>query len=378
MKLLSVVGARPNFMKLAPVARALAAQRDITHRVVHTGQHYDAAMSDVFFRDLRLAPPDRQLAVGAGPASRQTAAILERLDAVFDEEAPDGVLVYGDVTSTLAAALAAAQRRIPVAHVEAGLRSGDRDMPEELNRVLADHACDRLYAPSVDAVANLRREGIPSDRICFAGNVMIDTLIRALPSARRVAAYARFGAERSRYVVATFHRPANVDEPATLAAILGALAEIARDRDVIMPVHPRTRERIAALGTVVAAPRLHLVDPLGYVEMLSVVDAAALVLTDSGGLQEETTFLGVPCITVRPSTERPVTVEHGTNQLVAADRDAILAIAAVRLGASRRGERPLIEKWDGRAGMRIATDIAAGHLSREQHDPAVEALVAVV
>jgi UDP-N-acetylglucosamine 2-epimerase (non-hydrolysing) len=351
--ILSVVGARPNFMKLAPVARALAA-RGASHTVVHTGQHYDPEMSDAFFRDLCLPRADHALEVGSASHARQTALIMERIEPLFERLAPDIVLVYGDVNSTAAAALVAAKMGITVGHVEAGLRSRDRTMPEELNRLVTDHLADLLFAPSRDAVENLRGEGVGAEQIHFVGNVMIDSLVVALPAARALDAPSRHGVAKGQYTIVTLHRPANVDDPATLCELLGALAQLNRDGPVLFPVHPRTRARIRSLGTDAAATNgVGLLEPLPYLEMLGLVSDAGLVITDSGGLQEETTWLGVPCVTVRPNTERPITCAVGTNRLVAARRDAIQEAARTAL-ALRPATPPQIERWDGHTGERIA------------------------
>ncbi len=357
MKFASIVGARPNFMKLAPLAHELARAPGTEHFVVHTGQHYDPAMSDAFFRDLDLPRPRYHLAVGSGSHAEQTAAVMARLEPVLQQESPDVVILYGDVNSTAAAALTAAKLNLPIAHVEAGLRSHDRTMPEEVNRVVTDALADLLFAPSLDAVANLRAEGHSAQQIHFAGNVMIDVLVRALAVARTQAADGGADPRPARaYAVATLHRPANVDDPATLRELLAALTELSRECEIVFPLHPRTRARLAALGTPLAhgpLSRVRPVEPLGYPQMVDLVAGARLVITDSGGLQEETTYLGVPCLTVRTSTERPITCTQGTNRLVAADRHALLGAARQALAAPRR-KAPVIERWDGRAAERIA------------------------
>jgi UDP-N-acetylglucosamine 2-epimerase (non-hydrolysing) len=354
---LSVVGARPNFMKLAPVARALEA-RGASHVVVHTGQHYDPEMSETFFRDLRLPRPDHALAVGSASHARQTAAIMERFEPLCETIAPDLVLVYGDVNSTVAAALVAAKLGVKVGHVEAGLRSRDRAMPEELNRIVTDHLADLLFAPSPDAVENLRAEGVPKEQVHFVGNVMIDSLVVALAAARALEAPRRHGVPKGEYTLVTLHRPANVDDPATLCELLAALAQLSKDGPVLFPVHPRTRGRMQSLGDT-RTNGVRLVEPLPYLEMLSLVDDARLVLTDSGGLQEETTWLGVPCVTVRPTTERPITCTAGTNRLVRPQRDAIRE--ATRAAVEQRpATPPMIERWDGHTGERIAAVVCEG------------------
>lgn len=331
MRIISVVGARPNFMKLAPIERELATRPNVEHVLVHTGQHYDAGMSDAFFQDLWIPRPLHNLGVGSGTHAQQTANVMLRLEPILAIAKPDVVLVYGDVNSTLAAGLVASKLGLRVAHVEAGLRSGDWSMPEELNRVLTDRLSDLLFAPSPDAVDNLRAEGVPAERIHFVGNVMIDSLCWALPQARNLNPAFRLGLAGRPYVVATLHRPSSVDHPETLRGLMDALAIVSRHLPVVFPVHPRTRERIERLGLPAHGDQLRLGDPVGYVEMLGLVAGARLVITDSGGLQEETTFLGIPCLTVRPNTERPITCLQGTNQLVAPTRDALLAAVLRRL-----------------------------------------------
>ncbi len=355
-RIVSVVGARPNFVKLAPVARVLAARPRVEHCVVHTGQHFEPHMSEVFFRELGMPAPHENLGVGSGTHAQQTAAIMQRLEPVCLSRRPDLVIVYGDVNSTLAAALVAAKLGIRIAHVEAGLRSGDWTMPEEINRVVTDRLADLLFAPSRDAVDNLRVEGVPAERVHFVGNVMIDELVRSLPAVQAMAVPTRHGIADRPYVVVTVHRPANVDDPGVLRELLAGLTILARDRPVLFPVHPRTRERIGALDWTPQGD-LRLLEPIPYLEMLGLVRAAGLVITDSGGLQEETTFLGVRCLTVRPNTERPVTCTHGTNRLVAATRDAI--VQAARDGSASRPSRP-IERWDGRAAERVVGVICDG------------------
>ena len=357
MIVLSVVGARPNFMKLAPVHRALARRGGVTHVVVHTGQHYDPALSDGLFHELGLPYPDHHLGVGSGSHAEQTAAAMLRLAPVLEGERPDLVLVYGDVNSTLAATLVAAKLGIAVGHVEAGLRSGDRAMPEEINRLAVDRLSDILFAPSRDAVDNLRAEGVPTDRVRFVGNVMVDSLIAALPKATELKAHERLGLATHGYGLVTLHRPANVDAPERLALLMDALVETSRTHPLIFPVHPRTRARLQAAGWKDdARGSLRLTGPVGYLEMLGLTSAAAFVITDSGGVQEETTFLGVPCLTIRPNTERPITCTEGTNRLVPPEKDAIRA--AVRGAcASRPAQPPVLERWDGRAGERIANAV---------------------
>src|SRR5882672_9418288 len=324
LKVINVVGARPNFMKVAPIVEAMKRrERDFTPLVVHTGQHYDAAMSDAFFRDLDLPQPDVHLGVGSTSHASQTAAIMERFEPVVLRERPDWVVVVGDVNSTLACALVCVKLGVTVAHVEAGLRSRDRTMPEEFNRLLTDQIADLLFTPSRDADDNLRREGIAPEKIHFVGNVMIDSLTRMLPAAQRLPILSRLGLRPRQYALATFHRPSNVDDPATFCELLLALETISRECVLVFPVHPRTRQRIASQK--ISAPGLRLLEPLGYLEFLALMSSATAMLTDSGGVQEETTFLGVPCLTVRTTTERPVTITEGTNQLVGSDQASMVS-----------------------------------------------------
>jgi UDP-N-acetylglucosamine 2-epimerase (non-hydrolysing) len=328
-------------------------KRGVEHVIVHTGQHYDPGMSDAFFEELWIPTPDHHLGVGSGSHAQQTAAVMQRLEPLLVELKPDLVLVYGDVNSTVAAALVAAKLQVRVGHVEAGLRSGDWTMPEEINRVVTDRLSDLLFLPSRDAALNLSAEGVAPERMHFVGNVMIDTLCWALPQARTLDAAARHGVAGRPYAMVTLHRPSNVDESSVLRELFDALGRLAAKLPVLFPVHPRTRSRIGELRKLpVGGRKLELLDPLGYLEMLSLVAGSALVVTDSGGLQEETTFLGVPCITVRPNTERPITCTHGTNRLVLPRRDAVLA-AAERALARRSPARPVIERWDGHAAERI-------------------------
>jgi UDP-N-acetylglucosamine 2-epimerase (non-hydrolysing) len=355
MKLMHVVGARPNFMKVAPVLRAGAAIPGLTQILVHTGQHYDPAMSDSFFRDLELPAPDENLGVGSGTHAEQTARIMIAFEPVLDRHAPDWVVVYGDVNSTVACALVASKKGIRIAHVEAGLRSRDRGMPEEINRILTDQLADLLLTPSRDGNANLAAEGIPAERVLLVGNVMVDTLLRLRAVAARKRMPAQLGVEGGEYAFVTLHRPSNVDDAATLRELLGALEDLGGRMPVLFAVHPRTRQRIAQFGLSSPNGAVRLVEPLGYLETVGLVDGATLVLTDSGGLQEETTVLGVPCLTARPSTERPVTITEGTNRLVSSRRSEINAAVADLLarraaGAFHPGQP---EGWDGRAGQRV-------------------------
>ena len=353
---LHVVGARPNFMKVAPVLRALDARKGFRSTLVHTGQHYDAYMSASFFEDLGIRPPDVNLGVGSGSHAEQTAAVMTALEPYLAAAPPDLVLVVGDVNSTLAAALTAAKLNIPVAHLEAGLRSGDRSMPEEINRVLTDQLAELCLTPSRDGDANLLREGIPGERIHFVGNVMIDTLVWHLPRARELAVPAGMALERGRYVVVTLHRPSNVDQKDRLLGIVEALDEIAAKVPVIFPVHPRTAACLDGFG--ITLKKVRIVEPMGYVRMLGLLEGAGTVLTDSGGIQEETTVLGVPCLTLRDSTERPVTLTHGTNRLVPdRGRASILEAFGEAWGSPTEGRRP--ELWDGAAAVRVADVLAA-------------------
>jgi UDP-N-acetylglucosamine 2-epimerase (non-hydrolysing) len=347
LKLLHVVGARPNFPKLAPVYRA-AVGAGLRQVVVHTGQHYDETLSDAFFRDLGIREPDVNLAVGSGTHAVQTARIMERIESVLLDEQPDWVVVYGDVNSTVAAALVAVKLSLKVAHVEAGLRSGDRRMPEEINRIVTDRLADLLLTPSRDADETLRREGEPRDEIVFVGNVMIDTLRYALEGARRSGFRARLGTNGDTVVV-TLHRPSNVDDPIRLAAIASVLREVAEDRSVVFPMHPRTAQRFRDAGLALGAVRV--LEPIGYHEMLDLVDGAFAVVTDSGGMQEETTVLGIPCLTLRENTERPITIREGTNRLVPDPRDIPEALRSMN---GRRSPRTP-EGWDGKAGERIVS-----------------------
>lgn len=358
ISVLHVVGARPNFMKVAPLMASLS-RRGARQRLVHTGQHFDQRMSGVFFEELGLPRPDVDLGVGSGTHGEQTGRVMIAFErALLEGERPDLVVVPGDVNSTVAAALVAAKLGIPVAHLEAGLRSFDRSMPEELNRLVTDHLADLLLTPSPDADENLLREGIPAARIARVGNLMIDTLLAHLPRARALRVPEAMGLAPGGYAVVTLHRPANVDAPAALAPLLRALAEVARRVPVIFPVHPRTRAALAHPALAGAAAALRLVEPLGYLEFLSLTSSARLVLTDSGGLQEETTALGVPCVTLRENTERPVTVTEGTNQVVGLEPGRIVAAARRALdGEGPRGHRPAL--WDGRAGERAAEAIGA-------------------
>jgi len=357
VKVINVVGARPNFMKVAPIVAAMKARPEkFRPLVVHTGQHYDADMSDSFFRDLQLPQPDTHLGVGSGSHAVQTAAVMERFEPVVLHEKPDWVLVVGDVNSTIACALVCVKLGVKVGHVEAGLRSRDRTMPEEINRVLTDQISDLLFTPSRDADANLRAEGIPEERIRFVGNVMIDSLHQNLERARQSSVRADLGVSDLDYAVMTLHRPSNVDVPDTFARILTALETITERLPVVFPVHPRTRKTIATLGLserVGAMKNLRVVDPLGYLDFLALYSAARLVLTDSGGIQEETTALGIPCLTLRENTERPITVELGTNVVVGTDTGRIVNAASTALNGAGQKSVKQLPLWDGHTSERI-------------------------
>ena len=351
MKILNIVGARPNFMKMAPLITALR-RRGLTQTLVHTGQHYDEAMSASFFRELGMPAPDINLEVGSGTHAEQTARVMLAFEPVVIEQKPDWVVVVGDVNSTLACALVARKLGVKVAHVEAGLRSFDRDMPEEINRVLTDQLADLLLTPSADGDANLLREGIPAERITRVGNVMIDTLLQQVERAQTSLILHTLELEPQTFGVVTLHRPSNVDEPETLRGLLGALGAIAAELPLIFPAHPRTQARLREFGLALPAG-LRMIDPLGYLDFLKLWSHAKLVLTDSGGLQEETTALGVPCLTLRENTERPITIEEGTNRLVGCDPTRIkqTAFAVLRSELKLAGRVP--ELWDGRAAERI-------------------------
>jgi UDP-N-acetylglucosamine 2-epimerase (non-hydrolysing) len=338
-------------MKVAPVLNALKGRKNMVQTLVHTGQHYDVNMSEVFFRQLGMPAPDVYLAVGSGTHAKQTAEIMIRLEPVVVERQPDIVLVYGDVNSTVAAALVCAKLGVRVGHIEAGLRSFDRTMPEEINRLVTDQLADWLFTPSKDGDENLRREGIPPEKVFCVGNVMIDTLVRLLPSAENTG----IDGLPERYALVTLHRPANVDNSVTLKGILESLVEVNRDLTVVFPAHPRTRKRIADFG--LTAGQLCVLDPLSYVDFLGLQSRATVVITDSGGIQEETTYLGVPCLTLRENTERPVTVTLGTNVLVGRDPDKLRSeLSRVLAGHAKKGTVPPL--WDGHAGERIAAILA--------------------
>lgn len=378
--ILCVVGARPNYMKMAPIIRACAAHcPPLRTLLVHTGQHYDPAMKDRLFADLGLPAPEVNLAVGSGSHAVQTAEIMKRFEPVIEEQGARAVLVVGDVNSTLACALVAAKRHIPVIHVESGLRSNDRRMPEEINRILTDQISDLLYTTERSAHDNLAREGIPAGRIHFVGNVMMDSLFasltRAIPAPALLAGAGFDPARIARgYGVVTLHRPSNVDHPERLGSIIDALIRISLRLPLVFALHPRTRANLIQFGLLdrLQSAGCMLLPPQGYLEMLGLMSGATMVLTDSGGIQEETTALGVPCLTIRENTERPITVEQGTNTLVGVDPQALVAAAgAILAGGGKRGRVP--ELWDGRSAERIAAHLADWLAAREGTGGAQEA-----
>lgn len=358
INVLHVVGARPNFVKVAALMHAMAAKKQVFQQtLVHTGQHYDPLMSDIFFHQLEMPVPDIYLDVGSGTHAVQTALIMQRFESVVLDRKPDWVVVVGDVNSTLACALVCAKIGVRVAHVEAGLRSFDRGMPEEINRVLTDQVSDLLLTSEEIAQENLLREGIPSQKIHFVGNVMIDTLTRLLPLTDGRSVLRDLGLDVDKqvkpFVLVTLHRPSNVDDPSVLLEIASALSALAKNITVIFPVHPRTRERFAGLDQSMSLGQTQLIEALGYLDFLALERQAALVVTDSGGIQEETTFLGVPCLTVRPNTERPVTISQGTNRLVEPIAEKILAAAHLALEKTKTTPRQKPSLWDGHAAKRI-------------------------
>lgn len=351
MRVIHVVGARPNFMKAAPVYSACAG-RGLSQVLVHTGQHYDASMSDIFFQQLGLPTPDVNLGVGSGTHAEQTAGVMVRFEKVLADVPADWVVVYGDVNSTVAASLVCAKKSLPVAHVEAGLRSFDRTMPEEINRILTDQIADLLFTHSAEADANLTREGVPPHKIRLVGNVMIDTLVHFLPRAESECRVRR----PERYALVTLHRPSNVDDPGNLREVLDALVRVGNKHrlPILFPIHPRTRQR---LPDQARTAKLELLEPLSYLDFLCLQRHAAFVVTDSGGIQEETTFLGIPCLTVRENTERPVTVTMGTNKLIGRDYARLESEAdQILAGRGKRGQIPPL--WDGRTADRIADVLA--------------------
>lgn len=355
LKILNIVGARPNLPKIAPLMREMQRHPEIEPILVHTGQHYDEKLSDIFFKQMGIPAPHVNLEVGSGSHAAQTAEVLKRIEPVLIERQPDLVLVVGDVNSTIAVSLAAVKLGIQVAHVEAGLRSFDRAMPEEINRILTDALADYLFVTEEDAIQHLLKEGRPREAIHFVGNVMIDSLRHFLPIAQKSPIgddlKLKSGDAWNRFAVLTLHRPSNVDSTEKLSELLGAVAHVAREIPVIFPVHPRTKQKLAQAG-IETHPNLRLIDPVGYLDFLCLLSKATLVLTDSGGIQEETTALGVPCLTLRENTERPITISQGTNLLVGTDPDKIIAAAQDTLsGKSKAGRIPPL--WDGHAAERI-------------------------
>jgi len=355
-KILCVVGARPNFMKIAPLMDALKGHPRLSGILVHTGQHYDEAMSKSFFDDLRIPKPDLNLDVGSGTHAAQTAHIMETFEPVVTAQRPDLVLVVGDVNSTLACSVTAAKLLVPVAHVEAGLRSFDRTMPEEINRLVTDAVSDLLFTTEQSAAENLLKEGVPAEKIHFVGNVMIDTLVRHLDAAKRSRMLEQLMLTPRGYALVTLHRPSNVDHAEGVREMLAAFRRLAERVPIVFPIHPRTRQRLADFGLereVSAIPHLTLTEPLGYLDFLQLMRHAALVLTDSGGIQEETTYLGVPCLTLRDNTERPVTVTHGTNRLIGRLNAQRIMAEADRILAGGAGATRIPALWDGHAAQRI-------------------------
>jgi UDP-N-acetylglucosamine 2-epimerase (non-hydrolysing) len=354
-----VAGARPNFMKIAPIVRAFQARHQLSFKIIHTGQHYDHDMNAVFFEELGIPAPDLFMAAGGGSHAEQTGKIMVGFETLCSQERPDAVLVVGDVNSTLACSIVAKKLGIPVAHVEAGLRSGDMSMPEEINRLVTDSIADWFFVTEPSGVAHLRREGKPEAAIFYVGHVMVDNVLFQANKLAQIDTSgfegAGFKAAHARYGVVTLHRPSNVDDAVALAKVAGALTEIARELPLIFPVHPRTRAKLDSFG-IDLGPHITLVGPQGYMAFLNLWKDAVLVLTDSGGLQEETTALGVPCITMRTSTERPVTVDEGSNVLAGTDPAVILACARqVLRGDGKRGRRP--DLWDGHAAERIVATL---------------------
>jgi UDP-N-acetylglucosamine 2-epimerase (non-hydrolysing) len=378
MKIVVIAGARPNFVKISPLLRAMRRRPDITPVLVHTGQHYDAQLSDQFFTDLGIEAPAYNLEVGSGSHAVQTAEVMKRLEPVLGTEHPDRLMVVGDVNSTIAAALVAVKLGIPVDHVEAGLRSFDRTMPEEINRILTDAIADQLFVSERSGVDNLLREGIPAERIHLVGNVMIDALEACRPRWEQAPVLRRLGLEPTQpYALVTLHRPSNVDNPETLGRIVDALETVSRELTLLWPVHPRTKQalqrnprvqgRVTQEGNGAIPHGLLALDPLGYLDCLAVMSRARLVLTDSGGIQEETTVLGIPCLTLRSNTERPVTLTHGTNRLIGTNPEAIVSMALQALNESgRSSDRPPL--WDGLASERIVEKLD-GRRVRNSADP---------
>jgi len=362
LKIVNVAGARPNFMKIAPIVAAMKRRASEFQQIlVHTGQHYDANMSDAFFRDLDLPQPDIYLGVGSASHAVQTAAVMQAFEPFVLREQPDWVIVVGDVNSTLACALVCAKVGVKTAHVEAGLRSRDRSMPEEINRLLTDQIADLLFTPSRDADKNLIAEGIPVERIRFVGNIMIDSMLGNLDRAKSSTVRSDLGVDDKDYAVLTLHRPSSVDDRAAFTRVLEALEQIAERLPIIFPAHPRARKMIRehGLGELVEKTKgLRLIEPLGYLDFLNLMSGARVVLTDSGGIQEETTVLGIPCVTLRENTERPITVEMGTNTIVGTDTARIVSAAQAALENPSNGNQPIIPPlWDGHTAERIMSEL---------------------
>jgi UDP-N-acetylglucosamine 2-epimerase (non-hydrolysing) len=359
-----VAAARPNFMKVAPLWHALTAAPDFAPVLVHSGQHYDPNMSDAFFDDLKLPRPDHHLGIGSGSHAEQTGGVMIAYEKVAMAERPDWLVVVGDVNTTAACAMVAAKLHIPLVHLEAGLRSRDRSMPEEANRLVTDCLSDVLWTPSPDADANLKAEGVDAERITRVGNIMLDSFELVRPAIAADDRPARLGLEQGGYGVVTLHRPSNVDEPAELARLVAALIDVQRRLPLVFPVHPRTQARLAAtgMGARLEQAGVRLVEPLSYVSFMSLVSNAAAAITDSGGVQEETTYLGIPCLTLRRNTERPITIDEGTNRLV---RPETLAAALDRALAAPAGTRPRPEYWDGQTAARCLADLRRRSLARE-------------
>lgn len=357
-----LAAARPNYMKVFPLIRELKAWENRFRPVlIHTGQHYDGLMNDIFFEDFEVAQPDHYLGIGSGPHGVQTAKIMIALEMLFDQQRPDLLLVVGDVNSTMAGALTSVKMGIPVVHLEAGLRSYDRSMPEEINRIVTDSISDLLLTSCRDANENLWREGVSKERIRFVGNIMIDSLSHILPKAEAADTVSRLRLKSGDYCLVTLHRPSNVDDGKRLSLVMRQLSDLSATMPVVFPVHPRTRKTLQSLdghgSRLGSLPGLHLIDPLGYIDFLALQLSAAVVVTDSGGIQEETTYLGIPCLTVRPNTERPVTIERGTNRLVEPATDPLDEILPEHIAFVRSKSRPQIEGWDGRTAGRVVREL---------------------
>jgi len=373
MRVLSVVGARPNFMKVAPIHRELQRREDMHSRIVHTGQHYDEKMSDVFFRQLAMPEPDVYLGVGSGSHAEQTARIMCAFENVLLQETPDILIVVGDVNSTLACSLVGVKLGIPVAHVEAGLRSFDRSMPEEINRLVTDCISDVLLVSEQSGIDNLHREGVSPEKIYFVGNTMIDSLVSCIEAARELSTLKDYDLHPGSYVLVTMHRPSNVDDIGKLGTIVESLKRVAANLPVVFPVHPRTAKRLHSTGlyaTLASTPRMILTEPLGYLEFLHLMDQAAVVLTDSGGIQEETTYLGVPCLTIRENTERPATTSIGTNRLVPLDARRIVDL--VSKADELRQQSAIPPLWDGHASSRIVDILESRRWEKTAEHPSLD------